>query len=130
MISNTHANRMIAGASVLEDLAAVGAKPKNLEQTKPLARLNSDQRREAWSVAQERAAGREVTGFDLNQAADQVSPKVKSEPHVPTKEEMARYTKSKRERNAATKRQGGGGEGRRETAEGMGGRLSYRRASI
>ena len=59
MFSKTHLrNRMIAGASVLEDLAAVGAKPKNLEQTKPLARLNSDQRREAWSVAQERAAGR------------------------------------------------------------------------
>ena len=38
----------------------------------------------------------EVTGFDLNQAADQVHTKVKSEPHVPTKEEMASYTKSKR----------------------------------
>src|SRR5690242_18690292 len=44
--TKTHANRQIAGASVMEDLTPIGVKLKNLEQTKPLARLTSDQRKE------------------------------------------------------------------------------------
>ena len=57
---------MIAGAEVVRDLEPIGSIPKNLEQTKPLARLNSEQRREAWSAAQEQAAGKEVTAGILS----------------------------------------------------------------
>lgn len=101
--TKTHANRMIAGASVLEDLTPIGAKPKNIEQTKPLTRLKPEQRREAWAVAQERAAGKEVTAFDLEQAAAKVAPKVSKMAPPPTKEQLvkakrARVSREQRER--------------------------------
>jgi hypothetical protein len=98
--SKTHANRMIAGVSVVDDLTPIGAKPKNLEQTKPLARLKPDQRREAWAVAQEQAAGKEVTAFDLEQAATKVAPKVKP----PAKEQLVKEKRARQSREQREKK--------------------------
>jgi len=102
--SKTHANRMIAGASVLEDLTPIGVKPKNLEQTKPLARLNPDQRREAWRIAEQRAAGKELTAFQLEQAALQVAPKVPRRRIRLTKEETAKAKRTRERRSRRVQR--------------------------
>ena len=73
-ITRHHANRMIVGAGVAEDLEPIGSTLKNLEQTKPLGRLSPSQRRDAWTIAQEKAGSNEPTGKDLEAAALQVSP--------------------------------------------------------
>ena len=98
--TKTHANRLIKGAAVVQNLTPIGVKPKNLAQCVPLARLEPEQQREAWSVAQENAAGKEVTAFRLEQAALQIAPRkpVKIETEEEKKERLARQKKNQRDR--------------------------------
>ena len=70
-----HANHLIKSVAVVKNLASIDVKPKNLAQTRPLARLAPDQQQQAWTVAQEKAAGKEVTAADLEQAAAKIAPR-------------------------------------------------------
>ncbi len=74
-ITKTHANRTIVAAAVARDLTPIGVTPKSLEHTKPLARLQPDQRRAAWQLAEESVEGRGLTSSDLEHAAAVVAPK-------------------------------------------------------
>jgi hypothetical protein len=69
---------LIAAASVASDLTPIGVSPKNLEQTRPLARLKPEQRREAWEGAQKKANGKPVTAKALENEAARIAPKDRS----------------------------------------------------
>jgi hypothetical protein len=95
---------LINGASVVADLTPIGVKVKNLEQTKPLARLNGEQRVAAWERAQDRAGNRALSGFDLNKAAEEVAPKSKRK-HKPTNEaDIKKAAKNKKAREQRLRR--------------------------
>jgi hypothetical protein len=105
--TKTHANHLIASVAVVRNLTSIDVKPKNLAQTRPLARLAPDQQQQAWTVAQERAAGKEITAFDLEQAAAKVAPKVAARPiETPEqkKERVARLKKNQERREKEAKR--------------------------
>jgi regulator of replication initiation timing len=103
-ITRHHANRMIAGAAVAKDLEPIGSIPKNLEQTKPLARLDSNQRREAWKIARERSGDKEPTGAELEHAAKVVAPPKPK--RVETEEEKeARLARAKKNKAAQERKQ-------------------------
>jgi hypothetical protein len=92
-----HANQLIRSVSVVANLASIDAKPKNLAQTRALARLNPDQQREAWEAASEQAVDREITAFDLEQAACRIAPRIPV-PKVQSEEDRARAKKRERDR--------------------------------
>ena len=109
--TKTHANRLIDGASVRADLTPIGVTIKNLEQTRPLARLDTEQRQEAWKRAQEISGDKEPTGVEISQAADEVAPK-------PVRPSIVRgLEREKRREKAREKRERKASEARERKAE-------------
>ena len=78
----------------------------NLEQTKPLARLDSVRRREAYKLATEQATGKELTTWDLEEAARRVAPKVvATHPDRRTKEQIEKTMKNRERRERKEERE-------------------------
>ena len=100
-----HANHLIKSVAVVKNLASIDVKPKNLAQTRPLARLATDQQQQAWTVAQEKAAGKEVTAADLEQAAAKIAPRRRgcAQPPVRTPEQIAKAKKDRERREQKQK---------------------------
>ena len=64
-MSITRVYELINSAKVVENLSAIGEKlPTHESQTRPLARLEPPQQREAWTKAVEAAPNGKPTSFD------------------------------------------------------------------
>lgn len=79
-MSGRHANRFIQSAEVVTNLGPMGPVPlteQNIteRQTRPLARLEPEQQREAWSLAVEAAPNGRPTAKHVEAAAAAVSPR-------------------------------------------------------
>lgn len=70
--SKTHANRLIASASAVENLGNVEVVPINEAQARPLALLPPDKQAAAWQKAVSRAPDRRVTANDVRAAVDEL----------------------------------------------------------
>ena len=76
-MAKTHANRLILGASVADNLAPMGAIPQTERVVRPLSRLEPHQQREAWKKANDKAAAesRPVTASDVGEMVVEVVPR-------------------------------------------------------
>lgn len=73
-MSKTQANRLVDSAEVSEDLTPIGVKPKNEAQSRPLAKLESPQDRQAaWKDAVETSGGN-PTARDVEASVRRIKP--------------------------------------------------------
>lgn len=92
--NRAHAYRLIDSVRVINNVSESETKtPANLEQTRPLARLEPSQQREAWQKAVETAPEGKVTAAHVSKVVKEITgeqPKQKPEPK-PTIPEHAVY---------------------------------------
>ena len=82
-MTRQHANRMISAAQVVEELEPSGSKPASEAVARPLARLEPEQRQEAWELAQTKAGGNAVTGAHVEAAASEIAPRAPATAKAP-----------------------------------------------
>jgi hypothetical protein len=101
-ISKTHANRMIEAAGVAESLAPIGAIPTHESQMRPLAALEPEDQRTAWSQAVAESDGKQPTAAKVEEV---------------TKSLAQQIAARRREREETVTKAPSGDEIRRERAE-------------
>ena len=91
-----HASRMIAAAEVVENVTdrLQIHPPANIEQTRPLASLEPEQQREAWTKAVETAPEGKVTGAHVAKVVEEIKEAEKEpEPEEP-KETVSKFNRT------------------------------------
>jgi DNA modification methylase len=89
-ISRIHAHRLIEASSVAENLLPVGNIPTSERQARPLASLDPDEQREAWTRAVETAPNGKPTGEHVQTVVAELFPRDGAAPRGWTESELAR----------------------------------------